>query len=66
MKNLTLVIPAKQEKESLPKVLNELKKYKVKKIIVLEKKDINTIKSIKNFNCKILFQKKKWIWGCTY
>ncbi len=58
MKNLTLVIPAKQEKESLPKVLNELKKYKVKKIIVLEKKDINTIKSIKYFNCKILFQKK--------
>ena len=58
MKNLTLVIPAKQEKESLPKVLNELKKYKVKKIVVLEKKDINTIKSIKNFNCKILFQKK--------
>ena len=57
MKNLTLVIPAKQEKESLPKVLNELKKYKVKKIVVLEKKDINTIKSIKNFNCKILFQK---------
>ena len=57
MKNLTLVIPAKQEKESLPKVLNELKKYKVKKIIVLEKKDINTIKSIQNFNCKILFQK---------
>ena len=31
MKNLTLVIPAKEEKESLPKVLNELKKYKVKK-----------------------------------
>ena len=57
MKNLTLVIPAKQEKESLPKVLNELKKYKVKKIVVLEKKDIDTIKSIKNFNCKILFQK---------
>ena len=57
MKNLTLVIPAKQEKESLPKVLNELKKYKVKKIVVLEKKDIDTIKSIQNFNCKILFQK---------
>ena len=57
MKNLTLVIPAKEEKESLPKVLNELKKYKLKKIVVLEKKDIDTIKSIQNFNCKILFQK---------
>ena len=34
MKNLTLVIPAKEEKESLPQVLNELKKYKIKKIVV--------------------------------
>ena len=38
MKNLTLVIPAKEEKESLPQVLDELKKYKLKKIVVLEKK----------------------------
>tara|TARA_Y100001958_G_C21229967_1_gene555633 strand:+ start:1235 stop:1900 length:666 start_codon:yes stop_codon:yes gene_type:complete len=59
MKNLTLVIPAKEEKESLPQVLNELKKYKLKKIVVLEKKDINTIKSIRNHNCTVLFQRKK-------
>ena len=59
MKNLTLVIPAKEEKESLPKVLNELKKYKLKKIVVLEKKDIYTIKSIRNYNCTVLFQRKK-------
>ena len=59
MKNLTLVIPAKEEKESLPKVLNELKKYKLKKIVVLEKKDIYTIKSIRNYNCTVLFQSKK-------
>ena len=59
MKNLTLVIPAKEEKESLPKVLNELKKYKLKKIVVLEKKDIYTIKSIRNHNCTVLFQRKK-------
>ena len=37
MEHLTLVIPAKNEKESLPKVLNELKKYDLKIIIVLEK-----------------------------
>ena len=37
MENLTLVIPAKNEKESLPLVLKELKKYKLKKIVVLEK-----------------------------
>ena len=59
MKNLTLVIPAKEEKESLPKVLNELKKYKLKKIVVLEKKDIYTIKSIRNHSCTVLFQRKK-------
>ena len=59
MKNLTLVIPAKEEKESLPKVLNELKKYKLKKIVVLEKKDIHTIKSIRNHSCTVLFQRKK-------
>ncbi len=59
MKNLTLVIPAKEEKESLPQVLKELKKYKLKKIVVLEKKDIHTIRAIRNHNCKILFQKRK-------
>ena len=37
MKDLTLVIPAKYEEESLPKVLSELENYNLKKIIVLEK-----------------------------
>mgnify|MGYP001352209637 CR=1 FL=1 len=59
MKDLTLVIPAKNESESLPYVLKELKKFKVKTLVVLEKKDFNTIESIKKFNCKILFQKSK-------
>ena len=58
MKDVTLVIPAKFESESLPKVLNELKKFHVKKIIVLPKDDILTIKSIKKYNSKIIFQKK--------
>ena len=58
MKNLTLVIPAKEEKESLPKVLDELIQYDLKKIIVLEESDYSTIKSIKNYNCDVLFQKK--------
>ena len=56
MENLTLVIPAKNE-ESLPLVLKELKKYKLKKIVVLEKSDLATIKSIKKYNCRILHQK---------
>ncbi len=57
MNNLTLVIPAKNEKESLPKVLDELKSYNLKIIIVLEKEDIETINSIKDYNCRILYQK---------
>ncbi len=57
MKNLTLVIPAKNEEYSLPKVLNEIKFFKCKKIIVLGKSDLKTIKSLNNFNCKIIKQK---------
>jgi hypothetical protein len=49
MKNLTLVIPAKDEEYSLPKVLQEIKKINCKKIIVLGKEDIKTIQSIKNY-----------------
>ena len=59
MENLTLVIPAKNEKESLPYVIEELKKYNLKILIVLEPNDIETINSLKNLNCKILYQKKK-------
>jgi len=59
MEQLTLVIPAKNEKESLPTVLEELKKFNLKIIIVLEQTDAETINSIKNFNCKIIYQKNK-------
>ena len=59
MNNLTLLIPAKNEKESLPKVLDELKTYNIKILIVLEREDKETIESIKNFNCEILYQNGK-------
>ncbi len=58
-KDITLVIPAKSESESLPLVLKELSSFKIKKHIVLEKKDKKTINSIKNYKCKIIFQKNK-------
>jgi len=58
VKNITLVIPAKHESESLPFVLNELNRFKMKKIIVLEKNDLLTLRSIKKKNCKIIIQKK--------
>ena len=59
MEHLTLIIPAKNEKESLPSVLSELKKYNLKIIIVLEKEDLDTINSIKEYDCKILYQVNK-------
>ena len=57
MKELTLVIPAKNEAESLPAVLNELKNFDCKKIIIIPETDLNTRNSIKNFDCKIITQK---------
>ena len=58
MKNLTLVIPAKNEEYSLPKVLEEIKNIECKKFIILSKTDIKTIRSIKNYKCTIIKQKK--------
>ena len=59
MKNLTLIIPAKNEKESLPSVLDELKNYDCKIKIILEHDDKETIDAIKFFNCDLIFQGKK-------
>ena len=50
MDNLTLVIPAKYEKESLPTVLEELKKYNLEVLVVVEETDQETINSIKNLD----------------
>ena len=59
MTELTLVIPAKNESESLPLVLDELKKLDVKIKVILHKKDILTINSIQGFDCEIVFQKSE-------
>ena len=59
MQDLTLVIPAKHESESLPIFLNELSSFDCKKLIVLEETDLKTINSIKHFqDIIIVFQKK--------
>jgi len=57
MKKLTLVIPAKDEAECLPRVLDELKNFDCKKIIIIPETDLSTQNSIKNFDCKIITQK---------
>ena len=59
MKNITLIIPAKYEKESLPSVLLELKKFPFNIMVILEPADHETIDSIKNFDCTIIHQTNK-------
>ena len=57
MHDLTLIIPAKKEVESLPVFLKELKNYKCKKFIVLQKEDLETKKAINKIkNIKIIEQ----------
>jgi glycosyltransferase involved in cell wall biosynthesis len=56
MKNLTLIIPAKYERESLPVFLKEIQEYECEKIVIVKKEDIETINSIQGIDCKILFQ----------
>ena len=57
MHKLTLVIPAKNESESLPIVLKELETLKIKVIVVIPTEDHSTKKSIQSFDCKIIDEK---------
>ena len=59
MSDLTLIIPAKNEKESLPKVLDELRNFNLKKNVILEASDRLTIESIKDYDCEIIYQDSK-------
>jgi glycosyltransferase involved in cell wall biosynthesis len=65
MHKLTLVIPAKNESESLPKVLEELKYLKIKVIVVIPTEDYLTRQSIKNFDCEIIEEKNGRGYGCA-
>ena len=55
MKNLTLLIPAKNEGSSLPVVLKEIHSLKLecKKLIIVDKNDEETIDAIKDCDCTI-------------
>ena len=57
MKNLTLLIPAKNEAESLPEVLKELEVFGYSTVIILHQSDLKTIEAISHLNVKIVFQK---------
>ena len=56
MNELTLIIPAKNEVESLPIVLDELKRYNYKTNIVLHITDLDTIQAIREYNVNIIYQ----------
>ena len=57
MNNLTLIIPAKNEKESLPHVLEDLQNRNFQIHVILEESDQSTINSISKYNTKVIFQK---------
>ena len=59
MNDLTLIIPAKREAESLPIFLKEIENYECKKLIVLQKEDIETKKSIENIQ-NLTFNTQVW------
>ena len=59
MSDLTLIIPAKNEKDSLPNVLEELKDYSFNKNVILEESDKLTIEAIRNYDCNIIYQDSK-------
>lgn len=60
MNNLTLIIPAKNESQSLPIVLDSLENLGIKTLVSLKEDDLDTINSIKNKkNIKLFFQSGK-------
>lgn len=61
MKNITLVIPAKNEPNALPLVLSEIKNMNlpVKILIIMDKDDIKTFESTKKYDCEVIFQSRK-------
>ena len=59
MDNLTLIIPAKNEKESLPQVIDEIKNLNCKKKIILASDDTETINSVKHLDVEIVYQESR-------
>ena len=59
MQDLTLIIPAKNEPESLPYTLMQLEKLNLNYIIVMGKSDFTTINAVEKFKSKIIFQNNK-------
>ena len=61
MNYITLIIPAKNERESLEKTIREIINYKFinEIIIVVDDKKDNSIKIAKKFKTNVIIQKRK-------
>tara|TARA_B110000503_G_scaffold123868_1_gene189855 strand:+ start:566 stop:1246 length:681 start_codon:yes stop_codon:yes gene_type:complete len=61
IQNISLIIPSKNEKESLEKTLLEISHYKFinEVLIIVDDKKDNSINIAKKFNTRIIVQKKK-------
>ena len=59
MSDLTLIIPAKKEAESLPIFLKEIDRFEYKKLIVLQKEDLETKKALENIKNIEIYEQKK-------
>ncbi len=59
MNNLTLIIPAKKEAESLPVFLKEIEDYTCRKLVVLQREDLETKDSIKGIAKVDIYEQKQ-------
>ena len=61
MEDITLIIPAKEEPNALPVVLDEIKKKKLncKILVIIHSSDTKTYESLKTYDCEVLFQTKR-------
>ena len=62
---VSIIIPAKNEPESLPSVLDQFKNLGHEVYVVLENEDKATINFIKGKKCNIIYQKKKGLRKCN-
>ena len=60
MENISLIIPAKNEIESLGVVLEEIKNYDYVNeiIVVVDSEEDNSIQVAKKYDCRIIIQKQ--------
>ena len=65
MDKISLIIPAKNEMESLEEVLSEIEDnpYVDEKILIVDSFKDNSIPIAKKFDCKIIIQKR--LWSCN-